>query len=188
MSPVFVSASLAAYPDLLNRYLVGKLSLSLRAERALVPAATIVAPQNFSERITWRQRLRGTVDNVDKSLADALAIGGLRNAVESVGRLHTVQAFGSKLGLELRALLMHNPAWIHTTCDLVGTTVLDARPPPAAILAVKSLLMTHLGCDGLDSSTLTRINSKLLGSWRKCSGDPDDQVELWLKDGARQVY
>ncbi len=174
--PKYVSASLAAYPDLLNRYLVCKLCSSLPALVARPARSSTVmlvaAPRSFSEDIVWRQRLRGNVGDDDKTLADAMAIGGLRNAAASVSRLHTLQAFGSSLGMALRALLAQNPSWIHSTCDLIGTTVLDARPPPEAILAVKSLLMAQVGCDGLDTSMLTRINSKLLARWLTRLGAP----------------
>ncbi len=37
-----------------------------------------------------------------------MAIGGLRNAADSVSRLHTVQAFGKSMGIEIRALLLDN--------------------------------------------------------------------------------
>jgi hypothetical protein len=192
----FVSATLAAYPDLLNRFLVAKLCSALAASTVQPfrqsPVLLPVAPRNFSETIEWRQRLRGTVEIDDKSKADLLAIGGLRNAAESVSRLFTVQEFGSSMGNDLRALLLANYAsstpagsWIDLTCDLIGTTDKDVRPPLDAIEAVKAVIMQ---CSGADTScgpgTLTRINSSLLGAWRKASGDPETQVEIWLNQGA----
>ena len=128
------------------------------------------APRDFKETIAWRQRLRGNVESDPKTQAYLLAIGGLRNAAESVNRLHTVKSFGKQLGDELRAILLSNfsegtpeVSWIHLTCDLIGTTSVDPRPPLAAIEAVKSHLITRLGGDGTDTSSLTLINSKLLG-------------------------
>jgi hypothetical protein len=118
------------------------------------------ARRDFSDTITWRHRLRGSVEPDEKEKADKLSIGGLRNTAESVGKLHTVQAFGLKLGSALREALLANYAehsqksdvkgsWIDLTCNLVGTTLDDARPPLAAIAVVKAILMAHTGSDAV---------------------------------------
>jgi hypothetical protein len=210
-SSTFVSASLAAYPDLLNRYLVSKLSTALAASNlghsrdvasgnlsGRVPSTVMLnpAPRNFSEQIEWRQRLRGTVEIDEKAAADHRAIGGMRNAAEAVGKLHTVQAFGKALGNDIRMALLDDlaratsaghgdQAWIHQTCGIIGTTSKEARPPSEAIDAVKRILLQHIGGDGLPiPDAKTSINAKMLGSWRLMAGDPDDQVEIWLVKGA----
>ncbi len=109
----FITASLAAYPDLLNRFLVTKLLSALSAtgtKSKKRPSPVILNPQperrNFSESIAWRHRLRGTVEPDEKEKADNLAIGGLRDAAKAVSRLHTVQEFGLALGDYLRSVLL----------------------------------------------------------------------------------
>ncbi len=190
VSPNFVSASLAAYPDLLNRFLVSKLIKALGdvPARPFRPSAVMLAvsPRKFAETVEWRQRLRGVVDIDDKTKADNLAIGGLRNAAESLSRLHTVQAFGIALGNEIRTLLRDNfsksptdGSWIDLTCKLIGSTDKDVRPPADAIAAVKAIMVKHIGGDAaVAQGALTRINSTLPGRWRKIAGHPDDRVEL----------
>ena len=60
---------------------------------------------SFTEKIQWRDPLRGVVGPTDMELADERAIGGLRNTAESVGRLSYSAAFGSKLGAAIRTTL-----------------------------------------------------------------------------------
>ena len=60
---------------------------------------------SFSEKVTFTQPLRGTIPLTDKEIADKMAIGGLRNAPDSVSRLQTVAAFGLQLGQGIRQLL-----------------------------------------------------------------------------------
>ena len=112
----FISAQLAAYPDLLNRYLVAKILMAIYT----TPPVQLSAPKtdnsetlkrcrfSFAERITWSEPLRGTIPLTDKEIADNLAIGGLRNAADSVDRLHLVKQYGIKLGDAFRKLLRGN--------------------------------------------------------------------------------
>ena len=53
---------------------------------------------SFTEQIVWAELLRGAIPLTGKEIADNLAIGGLRNTAESVGRLHMVKQFGTGLG------------------------------------------------------------------------------------------
>ena len=95
--------------------------------------------------------LRGILTPTDKEAADALAIGGLRDAADSVGRLHMVAAFGRKLSSRLRQLVQFNEdthtvantldqSWIAATIDAIGSDKLDAGPPADAIKSVKDLI------------------------------------------------
>ncbi len=196
----YVSAQLAAYPDLLNRYLVAKLAAGIAnaaaQPRMASPIMMNVAPRNFSEDIEWRQRLRGAVEVDAKAEANHRAIGGMRNAAQALGKLHTVQAFGLALGDDIRKVLLDElalasskgqgkTAWIHLTCDIIGATDKDVRPPQGAIDAVKRVLLKHVGGDGASlPKAKTRINSTILGDWRRKSGDPDVEVIPWLVEGA----
>ena len=46
------------------------------------------ARYSFNERITWKTPLRGLIPHTEKDAADHLAVGGLRDAADSVGRLN----------------------------------------------------------------------------------------------------
>ena len=126
------------HPVLLQRFLLAKLRLAIRTavplwltgslpdgDGTITPAQTSPTRKrpcdskdpeailkrcrySFSERIVWTEPLRGRIDPTDKEKQDALAIGGLRNAADSVSRLHTVAAFGKKLGAGLMDLLRTN--------------------------------------------------------------------------------
>ena len=90
VTPVsYVSESLAAYPPLLNRYLVSKLITGVNTAEKL---ETAEPPQkqvrvNHAEAVNWTRRLRGNVLPTDKQAADDLAIGGMKDTAASVARL-----------------------------------------------------------------------------------------------------
>ena len=48
----------------------------------------------FVEKIEWRDPLRGPIDLTDKEKADALAIGGMRDAAASLEKLTYSAEFG----------------------------------------------------------------------------------------------
>lgn len=198
----FVSATLAAYPPLLNRCIIAKLRIAMYQATPILLSARGLhisdaaaatdrghvdkrARLRFSERITWLEPLRGAIQPTDKETADAHAIGGLRNAADSVGRLHRVAEFGRALGTKLKALLTGHPSWITDTCDAIGSTT-DLRPPPDAVAAVRNLLCEATHMTAADSSLprLTDVDAHLLEAWRLAAGDPDDQVGPWLKHGS----
>ena len=150
-----------------------------------------------SEKITWREPMRGTIPLTDKEIADQQAIGGLRNAADSVGRLHLVAAFGINPGKQLRELMTANtklnddkgtPAasWVNVTCESVGTSDSSCKPPPDAVEAVRRLLIEATGMTGADANTprLTNVDAYLLDAWRIAARDPEVYVGAWLKDGA----
>ena len=157
---------------------------------------------SFAERITWSEPLRGNIPLTDKEIVDNLAIGGWRNAVESVARLHLVKQFGIKLGGALRNMLRDNTAeharfgtpsksWVNTTCDAIGSDDPDSGPPPSAVAAVGPLLEEWIGMvrseDERQNQCRTRrtnVDAHLLEAWRAASPDPDSQIYLWLTDGS----
>ena len=97
----YVSAALAAYPDLLNRYLTAKIRAAMYRAAPGAALSLALSPTedaesklkrarfSFREQITWLEPLRGTIPLTDKEAADNLAIGGLRHTAESVGRFYT---------------------------------------------------------------------------------------------------
>ena len=108
-----MSESLAAYPALLNRYLVAKLINGIKTcikletaeprkrlcsgeapdeplhNRVLGTSSPTEPPTkrahvNHAEAVTWTRRSRGHVGPTDKQAADDLAIGGMKDTVASV--------------------------------------------------------------------------------------------------------
>lgn len=87
---------------------------------------------SFSEQIIWTEPLCGAIPLTEKEIADNIAIGGLRNTAESVGRLHMVAQFRKRLGTAICKLVCDstaeqaargtpNASWVNTTCDAIGS-------------------------------------------------------------------
>jgi hypothetical protein len=154
----YVSESLAAYPALLNRYLVAKLITGIETSKKLETAeprkhTACTAPPteldaerahvNHAEKVTWTRRLRGDVGPTDKEAAGDLGIGGMKDTAASVARLTYSQQFGAKLGGALTALLGSRLSRVQQTCELMGTKVPDAKPPAEAVAAVRAMICEH---------------------------------------------
>ena len=77
-------------------------------------------PFQFSEKIIWTEPLRGPIPLTEREEADAIGIGGLRIALDRIGRLQMVAAFGKRVGTGLRRLLSTNMPWVNLTCDAIG--------------------------------------------------------------------
>ena len=111
----------------------------------------------FPEKIIWPEPHRGATQPTEKEAADSITIGGLRNAADSVSRLHLVSTVGRSLGAKLKTLLSGNPDWINQTCDAIGATD-GSQPPPDVTAAV--------------------VDAQLLKAWQRAAGDPVDQVGI----------
>jgi len=186
--PLLLSASGANH----NRH-----SIVSKPPQALRDHTFKVARFSFSEKINWLEPQQGYIPPTEKELEDSMAIGGLRSAPAAVARLHTVAAFGRKLGTLIMDLIMSNErkhtsedtlneSWISRTCNAIGSTDPDAGPPPDAVAAVKSMLIEATGMvrDDIGARRLTKVDAHLLEAWRVASGDPDDQAGKWLLVGA----
>ena len=150
----------------------------------------------FAERVQWSQRVRGAVAMTEKEEADRRAIGGLRDASDSVSRLHMVASFGRRLSTKLRELIMfnedsHNVAdtldqsWISTTMAAIGSEGAEAGPPADAISAVKELLSEMCSLSRSDNfDRLTNVDAPLLEAWRKAASHPDTYIAKWMVTGA----
>ena len=155
----YVSEGLAAYPELLNKYLVAKLVMAVRVLLQAGPLFARTAPEQpaaraqavFTESVQWRDPLRGAIQPTDKEQADAVAIGGLRDTAESLSRLTYVAEYGARLGMTLKAL-DGKPSWIEDTCEAIGANDEErkavglgpARPPKDAIAAIPRLPTEHM--------------------------------------------
>ena len=83
-----MSAALAHYPDLLNRFIAASMAAgALRFRSQLVPRHADETRDFASEALVFRQRLKGFADADKKAEADRRAVGGLRNAVQSISKL-----------------------------------------------------------------------------------------------------
>ena len=125
----YISEGLAAYPDLLNRFIVAKIRKAIYQVIQSGPTFARPAPDDsavkahaiFKEKLHWRDPLKGLLEPTAKDKADEAAIGGLRNTAESVGRLSFTAAHGAKLGNILKDALDKHPDWIDQTCDAIGS-------------------------------------------------------------------
>lgn len=198
----YVSAALAYYPELLNRYLAAKIALASRG--IAVSTAQVIGQHPWSDRlgkekVLFSQPLRGIPAPDAKEEEDRLAVGGLRCAKHAVDKLSSSKAFGRKLGLEIQKLLMTNLlestsrgdprlAWVHRTCELIGTDDKSAKAPSDAVQAVRSLIR-EATCHVQDTRSevpdcTTDVDHSLLESWRRAACDPDVDVCEWLRSGA----
>lgn len=225
----FVSGQLSAYRDLLNIFLVAKIQpavykappflLSVArpdkpgspGDAPLTSATTDVAAQatlkrcrfSLSEQIISTETLRGIIPLTERDEADNLAIAGLRNTADRVGRLQMVSEFGKRLGAAIRTLLnddtaihvaqgTHNASWVNMTCDALGSDDPKRGPPP---LQPWRRCATYYGNSLISqASTFERhasqfqqramLDAQLHEAWRAAAGDPDSHIYLWLRDGA----
>ena len=198
----YVSTALATYPPLLNRYIAACLRKAVDTRISACPPADPPlhhwADRLGRDQVQFRQHLRGMPRTSLKDESDRQAIGGLRNASQSLDRLSSVAAFGRSVGLKIQLVLMENSiactragrvanSWINTTCALVGNQS-ESTADPAAVHAIRSILEDL--CDfqppagGSSTDCTTSINVDLLEAWRRKAKDPDAAVTKWLKEGA----
>lgn len=192
----------ACSPEQQNRYLIAKLKLAMDTPKALRPAAPLTttaaeaASFGFKEEISWKNQLCGFVPPTEKEQADKMAIGGLRDAATSVGKLSAVATFGRRMYAAIRETLVADhktnedqgtpeQSWVSVTCKAIGSKE-ERVPPEAAIEAVRAIMVRYTAAVPAGSSFvhLTEVDAHLLEAWRKAAGDPDDQVFQWLTQGA----
>ena len=198
----YVTARLAAYPPLLNKYLALKVKLAATKVELLpmIPAPPVHAwdERLQKEHVEFSQTLRGTVDTSAKEAAELLAVGGMRNANASLKRLSHVAAFGRPMGLAIEKALTQNSlqccrdgqpekSWVNTVCDMIGKD--DQRTAPEdAVAAVRRIIEQHCGYSPprlpRPDDCTTNINASLLEAWRAKANDPDSEVAKWLYSGA----
>ena len=79
-------------------------------------------------------------------------------------------------------------SWVNITCKSIGSTTEGCGPPPSAIAAVKTLLEEYTSMYRSDAERAmparTLVDAYLLEAWRLAAADPDDQIFIWLRDGA----
>ena len=102
------------------------------------------------------EKLRGLA--ADEALAarqqaEDLAVGGLRDALQSIDKLSYTKDFGRIMGLEMEAALelQHleaehgtptSTSWVDTMYESLGKD--NANPaPPAAVQAIRNILIKH---------------------------------------------
>ena len=91
------------------------------------------------------------MEPTDKEAADALAIGGLRDAAASLDKLTFSAACGANLGLALTTLIEWQhfehlaASWLDATVACIGSGKSSRKPPAEAITAVKQLISEAIG-------------------------------------------
>ena len=200
-SSPYVSEGLAAYPDLLNRFIVAKLRKATYQVRQSGPTFARPIPEDtaakaaqiFREKLQWRDPLKGIMEPTDKDKADEAAIGGLRNTVNSVNRLSFTAAFGSKLGAKMKKALDEQPAWVEQTCSAIGSNdeerkskgMPPLRPPPEAMNTIRNLIIDEVKDNIPPKVTAKRtdVDAHLLEGWRSAAKDPETEMFEWLTVG-----
>ena len=100
----FVTGTLSAYLDLLNRYLAANIALSVKADAAPVPLESAlevarVQPHHWDHRlgreaVEFSAHLKGRPTQDIKAQEEQLAVGGLRDTAKSVNKLHHSSSTG----------------------------------------------------------------------------------------------
>ena len=156
------------------------------------------ARYSFSEKIRWQDPMGGQDKPTDRETADALAIGGLRNAAGSVSRLHFLASLGQKMGQAMRGALMDNlnkhrrqsdlneqDAWINQVRACIGSE--DRKPPVAAIAKIKAIIHEFTRQPGAAqraaAPSLSDLDTVTLEDWRVASKHPDVEVCGWQRTG-----
>ena len=197
----YVSEGLAAYPDLLNRFIVAKLTKAIHTvhqscptfARPLAEQPAIKAHASFKETLQWRDPLKGLMEPTDKDKADDASIGGLRNTVEALTKLSFTAAYGLKLGEVLKKKLDEHPEWTDQTCKAIGSNdderaaagLGPLRPPPEAISEIRKLI-TEFVADTIPpkvTAKRTDVDAHLLEGWRSAAKDPESEIFEWLTVG-----
>lgn len=105
----FNATGLAHYPLLLSTYIADKM---LAALKTLPPPKTVTPPpaqlgwgqRLGKERVLFTEKLRGNAEDealAARQLAEDLAVGGLRDALQSVDKLSFLQNVGRNMGNKL---------------------------------------------------------------------------------------
>ena len=207
----YVTTNLAYYTPLLNRYIALKFKLACSRQSANLHSkpASQATQEHESVACNWNQRMgreavhfsqpmRGTTVDL-KMDEERRAVGGLRDAANTLKKLTASAEFGQKLGLDLMAAVTNNmlahrkagtldQSWVATMCGKIGSE--DSRPAPAeAVEAIRAIIVKHTGHtdetrQSPDSYCTTDVDAKLLQSWRRAANDPDHAVPRWLETGA----
>ena len=75
-----------------------------------------------------------------------------------------------------------NDICVNLTCNTIGSKDANAGPPADAVAAVKALLIETTRMLPADKSLVPKTH--LVEVWGVAALDPDDQIFLWLRDGA----
>ena len=199
----YVSESLAAYPDLLNKFIVSKI---IKAVCVVQQSGPIFARPNleqpaakahsaFKETLQWRDPLKGLVEPTDKDKADDASIGGLRNTSDAISKLSFTAAYGVKLEEKLKTTLDQHPEWTDRTCSAIGTNdderatagLEPLRPPPEAISEIRRLITEYVA-DSIPpkvTAKRTDVDAHLLEGWRSAAKDPESEIFEWSTVGGR---
>ena len=118
-------------------------------------------------------------------------VGGLRRCGKLKTQLPKSFEVGSAVRQKLEALLDKEPQILKDALTCIGkenTIGLPAASRDKVCSALHSTLVTH--CPQWEATSLpeltthTKVNTELLSLFRTAYNDPDDQPEVWLRQGA----
>ena len=134
--------------------------------------------------LVYRDKLKPLQESDD---ADLL-VGGLRRSYTALRCLPRLVETGAEIGRALDQMLDEHPEFEKAVTEAVRAR--DEQQPnmTEAIQAAVAVIAVMVGCTdtrvGTEAGYPCEIRVGLLEAWRKYSGDPDDQIEEWLKYGA----
>ena len=197
----YVSESLAAYPDLLNRFIVAKISKAIYTVHQSGPIFARPNPEQpaakahaaFKETLQWRDPLKGLLEPTDKDKADDASIGGLRNTSDALSKLSFTAAYGLKLGECLKKNFGRAPRvdrpdlqcnWYQRRRTRSSRPE-PLRPPPEAIAEIRRLITEYVADTIPPKVTAKRtdVDAHLLEGWRSAAKDPESEMFEWLTVG-----
>jgi len=209
----FRTKAAAAYPAEMNRWIASALSAAALPDGTR-PLADPVSPTAFSDALLEAshkqasgKRARVHFDRplkpIDRDLReeeDQQAIGGLRRCAASVARLPVLLARAAEVAERLDRYLEQKPEIAEFVLGLLGRRVecICKRGSTKGCVAChlsqvvqkfREEFLESLGSNGaIPQADLGDLGSALrpevFRAWRGFSGDPDDEVERWLVDGA----
>lgn len=177
-----VSVSSSPLPSVLLRFVTAALALHILASTRPAPPSSMQQLELValgSGEITWTAKLRGDERDLQFE-ADTLAIEGVRNAKQSVSRLHLVAELGKKAHLAIWPLAGH-PQWA-SKLNKLGSE--EAILDETAVDIVRQALARVIGAPTVQPSGPTPIRTILLEAWQRSAAYPDKSVPKWLQHGA----
>ena len=115
---------------------------------------------------------------------EAETLGGLRRASVSAGKLDCACALGVKVKLAYFKLFRRKPELVKKVVLALGKDTVDGEFTVEDVRDCTEAFVGAIGAPDLLHEFDLGVRHDLLSAWRIRAQDPDDQVELWLRDGA----
>ena len=121
-------------------------------------------------------------------LENETCLSGLRNPKLAVEKVPGLWQIGMQIRAALEKLLQDDSAILDACLRGVGVDGDEAGPTKEMTEAARHAIFKTLNSDVIEDLASpdlpTPIQHSLLAAWRRCASDPDDQVDIWLREGA----